>query len=194
MKALIGGWRGAWGQGEFPFYFVQLAPYSKNDGRLPLIWEAQLESLTIPNTGMAVTTDLIASDRLGNHHPKQKREVGRRLALWALAGPYGRKDLVRSGPLYKSLTVEGGEARVGFDHTGGGLAARDGAALTHFQVAGADRKFVKAEAEIEGREVVVRSDAVPAPVAVRFGWHQEAQPNLVNREGLPASPFRTDDW
>ncbi len=192
MRALIGGWRKVWAQGNFPFYFVQLAPYSKNDARLPQIWEAQLESLSIPNTGMAVTTDLI--EKLGNHHPKQKKEIGQRLALWALAKDYGRKGVVYSGPLYKSMSVKDGKVRLTFRHVGGGLATRGGKSPDWFEVAGADKKFAKAQAKIDGKTVLVWSDQVPAPAAVRFGWHQEARPNLINKEGLPASPFRTHKW
>ena len=199
MKALVGGWRAAWGQGDFPFYYVQLAPwrYTKrhpgDDGpvRLPQVWEAQAAALAIPNTGMAVTTDI---GNLDDIHPKNKQEVGRRLALWALAKDFGQKDLVYSGPLYKSMSVEGGAIRVAFDHVGGGLASRDDKPLTWFQIAGEDRKFVDAKAVIDGRAVVVSSEEVPKPVAVRFGWREDAEPNLMNKEGLPASAFRTDRW
>jgi len=194
MKALIGGWRSAWGQQDFSFYYVQLPPYSKNDQRLCLIQEAQLESLSIPNTGMIVTTDLIESDRLWDHHPKNKKDVGKRLALWALARDYGCKDIVFSGPLYKSMSVQGRRIRIMFDHTGSGLATRDGKSPDSFEVAGRDKKFVKADTGIDGNCVLVWSNTVPAPAAVRFGWHQEAQPNLINKEGLPASPFRTHKW
>ncbi len=199
MKALIGGWRAAWGLGDFPFYYVQLAPWqyhakypagSKVD-RLPRIWEAQFATLAVPNTGMAVTTDI---GNVRDIHPTNKQEVGRRLALWALARTYGQKDLVISGPLYKSMAVEGKAIRVRFDHADGGLASRDGKPLTWFQVAGEDRKFVDAKAEIDGDSLLVSSDTVARPVAVRFGWHEEAEPNLINKAGLPASPFRTDSW
>jgi len=193
MKALIGGWRKVWGQGDFPFYYVQLAPfrYGGSATALPEIWEAQTAALTIPNTGMAVTTDIAT---VGNIHPPNKQDVGKRLALWALATDYGKKDLVYSGPLYKGMEVEIGEIRIQFDHVGGGLAPRDGKPLTHFQIAGADRNFVPAEARIDKGTVVVSSNKVADPVAVRFAWHQEAEPNLMNKEGLPASPFRTDRW
>jgi len=196
MKALIGGWRKVWGQGDFPFYYVQLAPYRYRWGppepyRLAEIWKAQVASLSIPNTGMAVTVDI--SD-LEDIHPKNKQEVGRRLALWALAKTYGRSDLVYSGPLYKSMEVEGEKVRISFDHVGGGLRTSDGREPDWFEIAGAEKNFVKAEAKIEGEAVVVRSDEVKEPKAVRFGWHEEAEPSLMNKEGLAASPFRTDDW
>ena len=200
MKALVGGWREVWDQGDFPFYYAQLAPFKYTLHRatitpfqMPKIWEAQLASLAIPNTGMAVLTDL---GDWRDIHPKNKQEVGRRLALWALAGTYGRKELVFSGPLYKSMSVEDGKIRIRFDHIGGGLETRDGQPPNWFEIAGEDRQFVKAEAEIDGDSVVVWSEQVPAPVAVRFSWHMlpEPIPNLVNKEGLPASPFRTHRW
>lgn len=198
MKALIGGWRKAWGQGDFPFLYVQLAPYQYNarkaaeiPDRLPRIWEAQAATLSVPNTGMAVITDIGNTKDI---HPKNKQEVGRRLSLWALAHTYGQKELVFSGPLYKSMAVGGGKIRLTFDHVGGGLASRDGKPLTCFQIAGADKKFVEAEAAIDGDGILVSSSAVAEPVAVRFGWDELAEPNLMNKEGLPASPFRTDSW
>ena len=193
MKALIEGWRNAWGY-EFPFYFVQLAPWSGGypAGALPPLWEAQVESLKIPGTGMAVVTDLV--DDLKDIHPKNKLDVGNRLALWALAKTYGKKDLVYSGPLYQSMAVEGNKARLSFAHVGGGLKSRDGKPLADFQIAAADGKFAPAEATIDGSTVVVQSKDVAAPTQVRFGWHNTANPNLMNAEGLPASPFQTNDW
>ena len=195
MKALIAGWRKAWGQGDFPFYFVQLPPadYGADPLKLPELREAQAATLVLPNTGMAVTIDI---GSYPDCHAPNKQDVGKRLALSGLAKVYGRGNLVYSGPLYKSMSVEGGKVRIRFDHIGGGLAARDGNAkeLTWFEMAGADRKFVKAGAQIDGETVLVSNDAVAQPAAVRFGWHQQAVPNLMNKEGLPAAPFRTDDW
>lgn len=194
MKALIKGWRTIWDYEDMPFYFVQLAPFrygNRAPEALAGIWEAQLKTLSLPNTGMAVTVD-IGNTR--NIHPTNKQEVGRRLALWALAKDYGKKDLVYSGPLYKSMKREGNSIAISFDHVGGGLVSRDGKPLTRFQIAGADKKFVDAKAVIEGDKVIVSAEGVKEPVAVRFGWHQEAEPNLSNKDGLPASPFRTDDW
>lgn len=192
MKALIGGWREAWGY-EFPFYFVQIAPWSGRyePGQLPALWEAQVASLKIPGTGMAVTTDLV--DNIKDIHPKNKFDVGNRLALWALAKDYQR-PVVYSGPLYKSMKVEGNKVRLAFAHVGGGLKSRDGKPLAEFEIAGADGKFVPAEATIDGEAVVVESKAVSSPAQVRFGWRNEACPNLVNKKGLPASPFKTDGW
>lgn len=194
MRALINGWRSVWGQGAFPFYFVQLAPfrYRTNDPtELPRLWEAQTATLGVPATGMAVTVDI---SNLNDIHPRNKRDVGCRLALWALAHDYGNEGVVHSGPLYREMKREGKSIRLHFDHAGSGLASRNGKPIDWFQIAGEDRKFVEAQAVVEGSTVVVSSDAVANPAAVRFGWHQEAEPNLVNKEGLPASPFRTDRW
>ena len=193
MKALIEGWRSVWGS-EFPFYFVQIAPWSGRyeEGQLPALWEAQVASLKIPRTGMAVTTDLV--DNINDIHPRNKRDVGNRLALWALAKVYGQTDLVYSGPLYKSMAVDGNTVRLSFAHTGGGLQSRDGKPLSEFQIAGADGKFVPAEATIDDDTVVVQSPEVAAPTQVRFGWHKVANPRLRNKEGLPASPFQTNNW
>ena len=192
MKALIQGWRSVWQQGDFPFYFVQLAPfrYNAEPTLLPRIWEAQKAALAIANTGMAVTTDI---SNLDDIHPANKQDVGKRLALWALAKVY-QKDMVYSGPFYNSLSIEANKIRIGFDHVGSGLASRDGQPLNWFEIAGEDKKFVKAEAVIDGNTVVVSAESVASPVAVRFGWFQEAEPNLMNKEGLPACPFRTDQW
>jgi len=195
-KALIEGWRKLWNDPNMPFLFVQLAPYDytgkpETTSGLPGIWEAQVATLKIPHTGMAVTVDISA---LKDIHPRNKQDVGKRLALWALANTYGKEGIVYSGPLYKGSKVEGDKVRISFDHVGGGLAARDGKALTFFTIAGADKKFVPAVAEIQGNDVIVSAKDVKNPVAVRFGWHEEAEPNLSNKEGLPASPFRTDDW
>lgn len=196
MKALINGWRKVWEQGDFPFYFVQLAPFNYGGWVgdpffLPQIWEAQTATLSIPNTGMAVTTDI---GNLKDIHPRNKQEVGRRLALWALAKTYSREDVTHSGPLYKSMKVERNSIRLAFDVVGSGLMSRDEEPLTWFEIAGEDKQFVEAEATVDGNTVVVSSAIVANPVAVRFGWHQSAEPNFVNKEGLPASPFRTDSW
>jgi sialate O-acetylesterase len=191
MKALISSWRRLWAAGDFPFLFVQLAPYRYNNpAALPGIWEAQAAALSIPNTGMAVITDI---GNVSDIHPRNKEEVGRRLSLWALAKTYGEEGLEYSGPMYQSMNVEGNKAILTFTHAEG-LKSLDGKPLTWFTLAGEDRKFSEARAEIAGRTVVVTSDAVPQPVAVRFGWHETAEPNLGNGAGLPASPFRTDRW
>ena len=203
MEALIKGWRNVWKAGDFPFYYVQLAPFNYafspgeegNDVpdffRLPLIWESQLEVLKMRNTGMAVITDIT---NLYDIHPRNKKDVGYRLALWALARTYGKKDLVYSGPIYRSMTVEDGRIRIHFDHAGSGLTSLNHQPPSWFEIAGKDRTFYKARAEIDGKTVLVWNERVEEPVAVRFGWHQLAVPNLGNKEGLPASPFRTDRW
>ncbi len=194
MKALIYGWRTVWDVGNFPFLYVQLAPYQYNDEDhdiLPKAWEAQTATLSIPNTGMAVTVDI--GERY-DIHPRNKQEVGRRLSLWALAKTYGREGIVYSGPLYSSMVVEGNKIRIWFDHTADGLMSSDGGSLTWFAIAGNDRNFVEAKAEIDGDTILVWSDEVSSPQAVRFAWDKIASPNLVNSAGLPASPFRTDNW
>lgn len=189
MKALIHGWRSVWGNDGLPFYFVQLAPftYGGSETALPEIWEAQTATLAVPHTGMAVTTDI---GNIKDIHPRNKQEVGRRLALWALAKDYG-KELVYSGPLYQSMKVEGSSVRLTFDHADG-LKASDDQPLTHFTMAGPDGEFVEAKATVDGKTIVVTAEGVTEPKAVRFAWHQLAEPNLVNGAGLPASPFRTD--
>jgi len=196
MSGLIQGWRKVWNQGNFPFGYVQIAPYDYvklnpicTPEDLPLFWEAQTAALAVPNTGMVVTHDIGSFD---NIHPPNKHDVGRRLALWALAKTYGRKELVYSGPLYDSYKVEGRKIRIRFKHTGSGLTTKDGKAPNWFTIAGEDGKFVDATAVIEGDSVVVSNPDVPTPMNVRFGWDQSADPNLANREGLPASSFRTD--
>jgi sialate O-acetylesterase len=147
-------------------------------------------TLSVPNTAMASAVDIGEADDV---HPRNKQEVGRRLALAALRIAYG-KDIVHSGPVYRSMIEKDGKAHLRFMNTGGGLAAKDNAPLRGFAVAGADRKFVWAKAEIEGDEVAVWSETVPEPAAVRYAWADNPECTLYNREGLPASPFRTDDW
>jgi sialate O-acetylesterase len=188
MKALIYGWRKLWGQGDFPFYFVQLAPYHYGGSptKLAEIWQGQTDALTIPNTGMAVTLDI---GNVGNIHPRNKQEVGRRLSLWALAKTYGRDDLVYSGPLFRDVIIKGNQLRVFFKHADDGLKSRDGKPLTWFEVVGPDGEWVKANAEIDGKTVVVSAPGITKPLAVRFAWNQEAEPNLINQAGLPAAAF-----
>ncbi len=195
FPAMIADWRSAWGQGNFPFGFVQLAPYNYAKRHDPVacaeLRDAQLMTLkSVPNTGMAVTMDIGDPEDI---HPRNKLDVGGRLALWALAKVHGR-DCVYSGPIYKSMAVEGDKIRLRFDHVDGGLAASDGKPLRDFTIAGADEKFVPAQAEIDGDTIVVRSDKVTRPAAVRYAWRDDAVPNLSNQAGLPASPFRTDQW
>ncbi len=195
FPAMITNWRKDWKQGDFPFLFVQLANFMAVEAEpVDSAWaelrEAQLMTLALPNTGMAVIIDIGEAKDI---HPKNKQDVGKRLALWALAKTYG-KDLVYSGPIYKSMKTEGNKVILDFEHTGGGLVAGGGESLKGFALAGANRKFIWADAKIEGNTVVVSKDEVSEPVAVRYGWANNPVCNLYNKEGLPASPFRTDDW
>jgi sialate O-acetylesterase len=195
FPAMILDWRVRWREGSWPFLFVQLANWRQRKPQPTAsdwaeLREAQLMALALPDTGMAVTIDIGEADDI---HPRNKQDVGRRLALAARKIAYG-EDLVHSGPIYRSMELRGSEVVLSFDHVGTGLAARDGETLTGFAVAGKDRQFAWAEARIEGDHVVVSSDLVAAPVAVRYGWADNPDANLFNREGLPASPFRTDHW
>jgi sialate O-acetylesterase len=188
FPAMIKNWRTDWNQGNFPFYFVQIAPHRSQN---PEIREAQLFTYrSVPNTGMAIITD--AGDSV-NIHPINKQVVGYRLSLWALANTYGVKNIVYSGPIYKSMKIEGNKIRVFFDHVGSGLICK-GDSLTHFTIAEANKKFVPAQAKIEGNTLVVWSNTINNPVSVRFAWEYIPSPNFYNKEGLPASPFRTDNW
>jgi sialate O-acetylesterase len=191
FPAMIGNWRNDWGQGDFPFYYVQIAPFRYGEEFAGAeLREAQLMALSLPNTGMAVTMDI---GNVHDIHPKNKQDVGKRLALWALAKTYGREGIVYSGPIYRSMRIEGDKIRLFFDHVGGGLVAKGGP-LTRFAIAGRDRNFVEVKAEIDGDTILVSSDKTKKPIAVRFAWSNTAVPNLFNKEGLPASSFRTDDW
>jgi sialate O-acetylesterase len=191
FPAMIQDWRKSFKRGDFPFYFVQIAPFKYGAGTpSEELREAQFLTLKTKNTGMAVTWDIGNIDDI---HPRNKQDVGKRLALWALAKNYDRKNIVYSGPLYKSMKVEGDKIRLSFNHVGSGLVAKDGP-LTHFTIAGKDKKFVPADAVIDGKTIVVSSSEVKRPAAVRFAWSNTAEPNLFNKEGLPASSFRTDNW
>ena len=188
FTSMIESWREAWGQGSFPFYFVQLANFRTN-GWWPLLRESQNMALELRNTGEALAIDI------GNPHdihPTNKQEVGHRLALVARALTYGEK-LEYSGPAYREMTVMASRAQLWFDHVGGGLQAKGGT-LSGFWIAGADRKFVPAEAKIEGDSIIVTSPEVPEPMAVRYAWQDDPAVTLYNRDGLPASSFRTDTW
>ncbi|MCK5766356.1 MAG: chitobiase/beta-hexosaminidase C-terminal domain-containing protein [Bacteroidales bacterium] len=190
METMISSWREEWGQEDFPFYYVQLAPFDYNT---PLIGaalrDAQRKSLDIPNTGMAVTMDIGNPDDI---HPLNKKDVGKRLAAWALNKDYG-KDIIYSGPLYNGFEIEGAGIRIFFDHVMSGLGS-NGEELSHFEIAGEDKVFYPARAAIEGKSVLVKSPDVADPVAVRYAFHNCDEPNISNKEGFPASTFRTDDW
>jgi len=194
LPALIAGWRSDWNEGDFPFLIVQLPNQGDSPELGDSIWaelrEAQLlTAKKVPNTGLAVTIDVGDPHNL---HPPRKEEVGYRLALWALGTRYGRK-IVYSGPIYDSLQIVGSEIKIHFSHIGTGLEAREGV-LRGFSIAGADRKFHWANAKIEGESIVLSSPDVMSPVAARYAWAGSPECNLYNKEGLPASPFRTDDW
>ncbi|HMD55471.1 MAG TPA: sialate O-acetylesterase [Phycisphaerae bacterium] len=195
LSSLIDSWRKVWNQGDFPFYIVQIAPYGGyhvEPQYEPLIWEAEEQvAQKIPNTGVAGIMDI---GNLSNIHPADKIDVAHRLALWALAKTYGQSDLVYSGPIYKSMEVDQNKIIIHFDEVGGGFVSRDRKPLNWFEIAGADKKFVPAQAQVIGDTIVVESQSVSDPVAVRFGWSDIAEPNLMNKEGLPALPFRTDQW
>ena len=200
MQALVTGWRTRWAEGDFPFYFVQIAPYNYGDNpeRLAELWEAQTAAAAmIPNAGMAVVNDI---GNLKDIHPTDKQDVGHRLALLALARTYGSNDVVDSGPTFKSMAIEGDSIRINFDHVGGGLASRDGKPLNWFEIIDADNGgFVPAAAKIDGDSVVLSASGVEHPVAVHFAWSGLAEPNLMNSEGLPAGAFRAGsipkrDW
>lgn len=193
---MIKDWRAAWGEGDFPFYFVQLAnftaaPKDPGESDWAELRDAQFFTLrTLPATGMASGIDI---GEAADIHPKNKQEVGRRLALWAQADVHGQK-IESSGPLFTAAKVEDGRIRISFDHLGGGLVAKDGA-LKQFAIAGEDKKWVWAEAVIDGDTVIVSSATVAKPVAVRYAWANNPDGcNLYNQAGLPASPFHTDDW
>ena len=207
--ALVNGWREVFQNKDLAFYWVQLANFQKEnenpaggDGWAK-IREAQTQALDIPGTGMAVITDIGAANDI---HPRNKQDVGWRLAQWALHQTYGKKNLVPAGPLYKSQKIEGNTIRLSFNHVGKGLmvgkktgleptAEVKGGQLAHFAIAGTDKKWFWAEATIDGETVVVKSPDVPKPIAVRYGFTMNpAKANLYNKEGIPASPFRTDGW
>lgn len=189
FPAMIASWRADFKNEKLPFYFVQISPHR---GQNPEIREAQLYTMqTVPFTGMVVTTD--NGDSL-DIHPRNKKLVGERLSLWALHNEYGHKQLVYTGPIYKSSVVEGESIRIRFEGSNSELVAKDGQPLTEFTIAGDDQQFVPAKAVIDGNTIVVSSDAVKKPVAVRFAWSNVPRPNLFNKAGLPASPFRTDHW
>jgi sialate O-acetylesterase len=186
QATLVRDWRKLWGEGDFPFLIVQLAGQEAASNS-PRVREAQATILALPNTGMAVATDI---GEAKNVHPKNKQDVGDRLARIALAKTYGRK-IESSGPVYESMKIEGSAIRVKFSHADS-LVARDGS-LKWFNIAGADGKFVPAEAKIDGDTVVVSSADVPAPVAVRYAWVNFPDGgHLYNSAGLPAAQFRSD--
>lgn len=193
-KALIGGWRQLWGQGDFPFYFVQIAPFrygNEDPSVLATFWEAQATVVEeVPHTGMVVINDIATLDDI---HPPNKQDVGHRLALLALKHDYGR-DVVAHSPTLKSLAAASGRLTLTFENTGGGLKTRDGKAPTHFEIIGpGSRGYQPAQAKIEGDAVILTADGVSEPTAFRFAWHKLAEPNLTGGTGLPVGAVRGGD-
>ncbi|MDP4210177.1 MAG: sialate O-acetylesterase [Bacteroidota bacterium] len=197
FPAMIENWRDKWGQGNFPFLFVQLANFMEpknqpSESNWALLRESQLKTLSVPNTAMAVTIDL---GEWNDIHPLNKKDVGKRLAFAAQKMAYDDSKIVYSGPLYVGMKVADNKIILSFKNTGSGLVTKSGGELKYFAIAGADKKFVFAKAIIRNNTVEVWSDSVPHPVAVRYAWADNPEgANLYNREGLPASPFRTDEW
>jgi len=189
FSTMITQWRTAFGY-DFPFYFVQISPFNYRNLNAAFLREAQLQSMSLLKTGMVVTMDI---GNLTDIHPKHKQEVGHRLALWALANDYEKK-LVYSGPVYKEAVFERDKVRLTFDHVGSGLATNDQQPPSHFESAGGDQVFHSAIAIIDGNTVVVSSDKVSEAKSVRYAFTSTATANLMNKEGLPASSFRTDSW
>ena len=188
FPAMVKNWRDDWKQGDFPFYYVQIAPYK---GQTPEIREAQLLSLKkITNSGMVVTTDV---GNANNIHPIDKQTVGHRLALIAFAKTYNEEKLIYSGPIYNHMKIKKERIQLFFDYAGSGFR-KTGENLKEFEIAGEDKIFYPADAKIDGKTIVVSSSKVKNPAAVRFAWKAVPEPNLFNAENLPASPFRTDDW
>lgn len=190
-KALIGGWRELWGQGDFPFYYVQIAPFkygNEDPTILAKFWEAQAACQAIAKTGMVVINDIAT---VGDIHPPNKQDVGLRLALLALKNDYGKKDLIASSPEFDKLEVLGDRLKVTFKNTGGGLKTRDGKTPSHFEVIGVGSNgFQPAEAKIEGDSVILTSEKAKTPTAFRFAWHMLAEPNLAGGTGLPVGAVR----
>lgn len=191
FPTMIADWRSHWDEGRFPFYYTQIAPFhyfsSNQVGQAAALREAQTFSLHVPNTGMAVIMD---SDS-NNLHPKDKQKVAHRLALQALAKTYGEKNFVYSGPLFRKMKIENNKVRLFFDGIGSGLVG-NGRLLAQFEISGADKKFVPAKAEIDGKTIVVWNETVNQPVAVRYAWGDADESSFGNKDGLPASSFRTD--
>lgn len=195
FRHLINSWRKLWNEPEASFYFVQIAPFEYSKGgtkvaltetALPAFRQAQAAALTLPHTGMIVTTDLV--DNTTDIHPTYKWEVGRRLALLALAHNYGKR-IEYSGPVVKKAEAKTGIVEISFDHAGEGLLSGDGKPLTGFEVTNADGIFYPAEASFDGTKVILHATSVSSPATVRFAWSETAQPNLFNKSGLPAAPF-----
>ncbi|HUH19034.1 sialate O-acetylesterase [Albibacterium sp.] len=196
LPALIADWRSKWGQGDLPFIYAQLpnfmeVNYSPSESDWAQLRQSQLQALSIPNTGMSVGID---AGEWNDIHPLNKKDIGERLALWAEYLAYGAKDLVHSGPIYQSHTIEGNKIILSFNNTGSGLMVKGGGDLYYFAIAGADKQYVWAKAKINGDKVIVWNDDITNPMYVRYAWADNPEgANLYNKEGLPASPFETDN-
>jgi sialate O-acetylesterase len=192
LTTMITAWRKAW-QKDFPFYYVQIAPWAGygDNSSSAFLREAQTKTLAIPKTGMVVITDLVGD--INELHPKMKKEVGIRLANYALSETYGKNNIAYKSPFFKNMRIEKDKIRIYFDNADKGLISK-GKTLSEFFIAGDDQNFISANAKIEGNTVVVWNDNVKKPVAVRFAFRNGAEPNLFSKEGLPVNPFRTDDW
>ena len=191
FSLMIKNWRSGWGEGNFPFYYVQIAPYSYGmNTKSHVIRDAQRLTLAEPNTGMAVTLDIASITAI---HPSDKQDVGLRLALWALAKSYHR-NVICSGPLYKSMKTRKEKIILSFDYAGKGLVFKENNGESNFLISGKDSIFVRANVEVDGKRLIVSSNEVKEPIAVRYAWTNEAVATLFNKEGLPASTFRTDRW
>jgi len=193
FTAMVRGWRQAWGMGDFPFYYVQIAPYTYDRAAVgSLLREAQLKSLSMPNSGMAVTMDITGD--VTDIHPTNKQDVGKRLALWAMAGTYNTDNVIFSGPVYKGFQKEGKNIRLSFDFAENGLLLKSYERENGFMIAGADRHFVPGKVKVDGNSILVKSERVKDPVAVRYAFTNTSEATLFNGSMLPASTFRTDNW
>lgn len=199
LPAMIKTWRDAWAEGDFDFYIVSLAnftnpPQQPGDSDWAELREAQTMTAALPHNGQALAIDLADPGNPGDIHPKNKQDVGLRLALVAEAKTYGKADVVYSGPQYNSMKADGDKIQLTFKQVNGGLVAKGGEPLKGFQIAGEDKKWHWADAKIDGESVIVSSADVSKPVAVRYAWANNPVANLYNKADLPAVPFRTDDW
>jgi sialate O-acetylesterase len=191
FRKLIGSWREEF-KSQFPFYYVQIAPFTYGPEKKGfLLREQQVKAMETPNTGMVVISDLVKN--VNDIHPRNKKDVGKRLANWALAETYGMSGIAYKSPIYKSMEIKKGKIRIDFHNAENGLACPD-KIITQFMIAGEDKQFVDAEAKIKGNSMIVHNKEIKKPVAVRFSFDNASIPNLFNTEGLPVSLFRTDDW
>ena len=194
LTALIKDWRTKWNEGEIPFLYTQMAnfgdvEYSPSESNWAQMRQYQLEAMSVPNTGMAVTID---AGEWNDLHPLNKKVVGERLALWAEKLAYGSSEPDYSGPVYQSFKIEGNKIILSFNHTGNGLVVKGGGELYYFSIAGADKKYIWAKAKIDGDKIIVWNDEIPNPASVRYAWANNPEgANLYNKKGLPASPFET---